>query len=233
MGRLRSLGVGRDYDDLSWLGAAPLLGVAIGFLSALLLGALRGLSDDPYQQLLGSAIAIGSVVVLTGARGVDGLARIADGTGEIGATGVAAVTLVVLMESAALWQAVAIERGTVSLITAVATGHCALLWGNRRGVSSTRTPVTANDGLDPQVVLLGTLWVLTLTAAAGAVDDHRGARGAAHVGVAVLLGLAAAIGLRKAMTRGGAPVRPALLGAMVQVATATTLVVMAYDVPGG
>jgi adenosylcobinamide-GDP ribazoletransferase len=220
VGSLTALPVGRSEDGPSqaWVGAVPLVGLGLGVTSAVLLAGLRGLSADRYQVLLASALVISFLALATRGIHLLGLPPLV-------------ATLLVLVQTTALWQAVIVERGTVAIVSAVATGRCALLWAARTGV-----PVADRDGplgavlgtVRPRVAVLGSVAVLLVCAAAGAVDDHRGAGGAAHVGFAVVVGLAAAIAVRRRL---GA-VTPAVLGAMVEAATAAVLVVMAYDISG-
>lgn len=236
-------------DRAGWLGWAPLVGLGLGGAAAVLLGALRGLSPDPYQQLLGSALVIAALAAATRGLHLDGLADTADGLGaagagperglaamrdpHLGAFGAGALLLVLLVQVAALWQCVTLERGSVAITTAVMTGRVALLWGTRAGVLPAR-----GDGLGTTVVgrtpagavVIGTAITLVLAAAAGTIDDHAGAHGAAHGAVAVITGLGAAVALRRRAERRLGGVTGDVLGAMVEVATAAVLVVLAYDI---
>ncbi|MDX6275363.1 MAG: adenosylcobinamide-GDP ribazoletransferase [Frankiales bacterium] len=236
-------------DDPSWLASAPLVGLGLGLLAATLLAALRGLSADRYQQLLASALVIGFLAMVTRGLHLDGLADTADGLGaassgretglaamrdpHTGAFGVTAIGMVLLVDTFALWQDVVLERGTVSIVTAVTVGRCALLWGARRGVPSARSEglgAGVVGSVPPSVAALASAALVVLCSAAGAIDDNRGYHEAAHVAIAAVVGLAAAIAVRVQAVRRLGGVTGDVLGAMVEVATAAVLVVMAYDI---
>lgn len=235
--------------DAGWLGWAPVVGLGLGGAAAALLACLRGLSADPYQQLLASALVIGALALATGGLHLDGLADTADGLGaagsgapegglaamrdpHLGAFGASALALVLLVEVSALWQAVTVERGTIALLVAVTTGRLALLWGTRQGLRPARLDGLGSSviGRTPVVVaVLATAIVLVLATAGGALNDGSGVAGAGHAGLACLGGLGAAIAVRRRAERRLGGVTGDVLGAMVEAATATVLVVMAYS----
>ena len=240
---------GGAADGAGWIGWAPVVGLGLGGAAAALLAAVRGLSEDPYQQLLGSALVIAALAVVTRGLHLDGLADTADGLGAagsgadrglaamrdpgLGAFGASALMLVLLVDVTALWQTITVERGSVAIAAAVMTGRVALLWGTRAGVAPART-----DGLGssligrtpPSAALIATAVTAALAAAAGDVDDGGGLHGSAHAAIAVLAGIATAVALRRRAQRRLGGVTGDVLGAMAEVATAAVLVVMAYDI---
>ncbi|MFG1689291.1 adenosylcobinamide-GDP ribazoletransferase [Nonomuraea sp. NPDC049269] len=217
---------------------APVLGLVLGLVS----GSLLLLPGPP---LLGAALAVGLLAVLTRGLHLDGLADLADGLGsgkpapqaldimkksDIGPFGVMALVLVLVVQVAALSG-----LGPAALVTACVTGRLALTWACRSAV-----PAARPDGLGALVagtVRPGAAWAATATALAaaaalGSAADHGLGSVAGHRLVYVLpLGVVAGLGaalllLRHARRRLGG-VTGDVLGALVETATAATLTVCA------
>jgi len=113
-----------------------------------ILGALAGLPavlliDRRGAWLLGAALAIGALAVLTRGLHLDGLADTADGLGsrrpvagaleimrrsDIGPFGVAVLVLTLLLQVTALTQADALGRGVTSVAAAALCGRLAMAW---------------------------------------------------------------------------------------------------------
>lgn len=143
------------------MGFAPLAGALLGGLVAGLLAGLGALGAPP---LLAAVLAVGALALATRGLHLDGLADTADGLGchagpqralavmrspEVGAFGVAALTLTLAGQVAAL-AALATHRAFLAAALAVATGRVGITWGCRRGVPAARA-----DGLGALVA--GTL----------------------------------------------------------------------------
>ncbi|MFC5816275.1 adenosylcobinamide-GDP ribazoletransferase [Nonomuraea harbinensis] len=161
--------------DRGAAGRAMALAPAVG----LALGAVAGLPLLlPGPPLLGAALALGLLAVLTRGLHLDGLADLADGLGsgkpaaqaldimkksDIGPFGVMAVLFTVLVQAAALTEA-----GAAGLVTACVAGRLTLAWACRPAV-----PAARPDGLGAMVAgtvrtgaaLLVTLAALVVTAA--------------------------------------------------------------------
>ncbi|MFI6511430.1 adenosylcobinamide-GDP ribazoletransferase [Streptosporangium sp. NPDC050855] len=161
------------------MAVAPLVGVAIGAVAALVLTISLWLAVTP---LPASVLAVATVALLTRGLHLDGLADLADGLGsgrsaeraleimkrsDIGPFGVVALVLTLLVQVTALHEAIRAGAGPVTLVVACAAGRLALTWACRTGVPSARP-----DGLGAMVagtVRWGTVLVVTaLTLAATA-----------------------------------------------------------------
>lgn len=189
-------------------------------------------------ELLGAALAVGVVALLTRGLHLDGLADLADGLGsarsadealrvmkssEIGPFGVITLVLVMVVQVAALARAAdageGFIEGFVALPVAAVTGRLALVWACRPGV-----PPARRSGLGALVA--GTVrW----PAAAGITAIVLAA--AALLGtipaLAVAVGLLAAAGLQAHAVRRLGGVTGDVLGALIETATTAALVVMA------
>jgi len=157
---------------------APALGLVLGVV-----GCLPLLLPGP--PLLGAALAVGLLAVLTRGLHLDGLADLADGLGsgkpapqaldimkksDIGPFGVMTLVLVLLVQVAALSG-----LGPVALVSACVTGRLALTWACRSTV-----PAARPDGLGalvastvrPNAAWAATATALAAAAALGAAADH-------------------------------------------------------------
>ncbi|WP_067830629.1 adenosylcobinamide-GDP ribazoletransferase [Actinomadura kijaniata] len=225
--RLRTGPVDRATGRRAML-LAPATGLIVGGAAALVLlaGGAAGLSP-----LLGAALAVAASAALTRALHLDGLADLADGLGsgrpaaealaimkrsDIGPFGVMTLLLALLVQVAALASA---PDAPVAALVAAVTGRLALPWACRTGVPSARP-----GGLGALVAgTVGTPAALVVTAVVLAASLVAGPYGVA----AVLGGLAAALlTLRRAVGRLGG-VTGDVLGALVEIATTTALVILA------
>jgi adenosylcobinamide-GDP ribazoletransferase len=157
---------------------APAVGLALGAVAGLPLLLLPG------SPLLGSALALGLLAMLTRGLHLDGLADLADGLGsgkpaadaldimkksDIGPFGVMTLVFTLLVQAAALSV-----TGLPALVTACVTGRLALTWACRANV-----PAARPGGLGAMVAgtvrnsaaWLATLAALALTAALGLASD--------------------------------------------------------------
>lgn len=222
---------------------APLVGLVLGLVVAIPAQVLVALgSDDTMRAFVVAVLAVAVLAWLTRALHLDGLADTADALGsgrpagaaldiarrsDIGPFGVVTVALVLLAQVGAL--AALLDRGAAggALVIAVVTGRVALVLACMRGV-----PAARPDGLGAAVagsvpVVAGIAvaggWLLL---AAAAVGGGHGVGSAIRTGAAVLAGLVvAALLVRTAIRRLGG-ITGDVLGAAVELATATVLVIL-------
>ncbi|GAA3554625.1 adenosylcobinamide-GDP ribazoletransferase [Nonomuraea rosea] len=275
IGTLSVFPVRVERVDREVAGQAMVLAPAVG----LVLGAVAGLPLLlPASPLLGAALAVGLLAVLTRGLHLDGLADLADGLGsgkpadqaldimkksDIGPFGVMALVFTLLVQVAALAEAGATSGATAgttaaatagamtgatngagfaALVTACAAGRLALTWACRAGVPAARpgglgamVAGTVRPSVAWAATVAATVAALLASAAIGFVgsldsQDSQGSQGLAGVVVppiALLIGLGAALLLLRHARRRLGGVTGDVLGALVETATATTLVVCA------
>ncbi|MGP3962577.1 adenosylcobinamide-GDP ribazoletransferase [Nonomuraea sp. 3N208] len=222
---------------------APVVGLALGVLAGLPLGL-------PVPALLGAALAIGLLALLTRGLHLDGLADLADGLGsgkpadqaldimkksDIGPFGVMALVFTLLVQVAAL-----AEAGFAALVTACVAGRLALTWACRASVPAARPDglgATVAGTVRPSAPWLVTLAALLASAAFGLSIDCRVWDGGSRPGLdlpaflalplGLLTGLAAALLLLRRARRRLGGITGDVLGALVETATAATLVACA------
>jgi adenosylcobinamide-GDP ribazoletransferase len=228
---------------LAWLPVVGAVLAAAAWVPAL--AVWRGGADG--SPFLAAVLAVVAVALLTRGLHLDGAADLADGLGsrrpaeqalaimrrpDVGAFGVAAVTAVVLLQTAALGTVLAASSrpaGLVALAVAMTTGRVAVL-------QAARFPAAGGSALGALVA--GTAsrslrWTATavLLAAGGAATWLAGGTGArvAWSVAAVAAGLlAAALVARHAVRRLGG-VSGDVFGALVEVGTAVCLLVLAAE----
>jgi adenosylcobinamide-GDP ribazoletransferase len=232
----------REHDQLTrdaavaalrWL---PVVGAALGAVAGLPLVAVRAWA--PHAQLLGAVLSVCTLVLLTRALHLDGLADTADGLGsrapagraleimrrsDIGPFGVLAVVLVVLGDVAAL---TAMPGGVWAPVGASAlagaTGRVAvLLAAHRRVPPAHPTGFGAFVAGSVATALLAAEIAVLLAAAAAARD-------AAWV-VAPAAALAVSAGFVWHVVRRLGGVTGDVFGAVVELGTALTLVGLALS----
>ncbi len=226
------------------MGVAPLVGLALGaVLSVVLVAIDRSTSGPP---LLAAALVVAGLALLTRGLHLDGLADLADGLGsyqppeqaravmkqpDVGALGLAAVVLVLTVQVAALVACTSAGRGVSSLVIAVVTARVAVTAACTRGI-----PAATPNGLGAAVagtVPRGVALLLAVTAAAGTVGllavetDDSAVEFVVRTAAAVTIGLTVATLLRRHAVRRLGGITGDVLGALVEVTTATVLVVMA------
>ncbi|MEV5890833.1 adenosylcobinamide-GDP ribazoletransferase [Nonomuraea fuscirosea] len=174
VGTLSVFPVRVERVDRQVAGQAMVLAPAVG----LVLGLLAGLPLLlPAPPLLGAALAVGLLALLTRGLHLDGLADLADGLGsgkpadqaldimkksDIGPFGVMTLVFTLLVQVAAV-----AEAGYWALVTACVAGRLTLAWACRAGV-----PAARPEGLGAMVA--GTVrrraaWLATLAASLTAV----------------------------------------------------------------
>ncbi|WP_433510096.1 adenosylcobinamide-GDP ribazoletransferase [Nonomuraea sp. CA-143628] len=229
---------------------APVVGLMLGAVACvpLLL---------PGPPLLGAALAVGLLAVLTRGLHLDGLADLADGLGsgkpapqaldimkksDIGPFGVITLVLTLLIQVTALsglaptplsttlsgLEAPALAGlGPSALVVACVTGRLALTWACRSTV-----PAARPGGLGALVagtVRPGAAWAATALAlaAAAGLGLVAGQRMVYVLPLGMAAGLAAALLLLRHARRRLGGVTGDVLGALVETATATTLTICA------
>lgn len=237
---------------------APLVGAALGLLAAAVPAAVGLLAHDRRTSgpvdLLGAALAVGAIALLTRGLHLDGLADTADGLGvkgaestpdevaatrdrrlavmrapDTGAFGVVAVVLVVLVQVTAIGACVGAGVSTTGLVVAAATGRLAATWGSTTSVPSARPEGLGATvaGSVPRVAAFAvTVAVLVGAGLLGAVGTHDAGRAASLV-AAVLVGLAVGAAVLRHCVRRLGGVTGDVLGAVVEITTTAVLVVVA------
>ncbi len=216
---------------------APLVGLLLGGIAAGVLVGLDAVTTGP--PLLPAVAALAVLAALTRGLHLDGLADLADGLGsyagpararevmkqpDVGALGLAAVVLVLLLQAGALVACVEAGRGVTAVVLAAVAGRLAVALACTPG-----TPAAAPGGLGalvagtvrPAVPLVTA--VVVGAAACAATRDVVPA-------VALAAALLAARVLRRHAVRRLEGITGDVLGALVETATTVVLVVLALDV---
>ncbi len=226
----------------SVLGFAPLVGLGLGGVAAVVVVAARLLFPGTLGALLVAAVTLAALALLTRGLHLDGLADTADGLGRLGSAqeslavmrradigpfGIATLVLVLVVDCAALAHDIEAGRGAVSVLAAVTCGRLAMMQSGVRGI-----PAAREDGLGAWVagsVRRSTAWGLTAIAVAAATAPALiGLPGlAVRLAAAVVAGCAAAAALRRRAVRRIGGITGDVLGAVCEVATCVALVVTA------
>lgn len=242
---------------------APFVGTFLGVLAGVVVAGVRVFTTEHRPttavDLLAAALGVVVLVLLTRGLHLDGLADTFDGFGVkgdddeatrqrrldvmrepgIGAFGTMAMVLTLLVQVAALTENAVSGYGTISLLTATTTGRLAAMW-----CCTPRIPSARPDGLGALVsgtvgrgaALAVTVVVLLGAAVLGQVDDDRALEVSLTLVGAVLVGLLVAAVLRRHAVQRFGGITGDVLGAVVEITSATVLVVVALgagiDVPG-
>jgi adenosylcobinamide-GDP ribazoletransferase len=226
-----------------------LLAPVVGALLALVLVPLALLADrlTSGPPLLAAALAVALSALLTRGLHLDGLADLADGLGsyrspeqaraimkapDVGALGLAAVVLVLLVQVTALSACLSAGRGGTALLVALVTGRVAVAAACRTGV-----PAASSTGLGALVAGTVPRWAPPLLAlatallGAAALAVEQGAAGPvlALPAAAVAAGLVVAALLQRHAVRRIGGITGDVLGALVEVCSAAVLVVLALE----
>jgi adenosylcobinamide-GDP ribazoletransferase len=223
-----------------WLPAAGAL-VAVPAAGVLL--AVEAGGHATPRLLLAAALAIGVVAALTGGLHLDGLADTADGLGsrrprdealaimrrsDVGPFGVVALLLAVVVQITALATVAPGWPGAAALALAVVTGRVAVVLA-----TGPTSPAARPDGFGALVAGATTPWARIVAGAAllGAVAaiawSAWGLPGALRGAAAVLAGLLAADLLRRVAVRQLGGLTGDVFGALIEVSSATVLLVLA------
>ena len=215
----------------------PVVGLLLGLAGAgVMIGVNAGGSGGP-RRLLGAALAVGLIALLTGGLHLDGLADTADGLGsrrapadalaimrrsDVGPMGVAALVLVLLVQVTAV-AAVPVSLAAASLVLAEVTGRAAV-------VVATGSPAARPGGFGALVAgrtspLARTLVVVLLGCAIAVAGLASAGAGLAVRGlVAALIGLLAGGLLQLVARRRLGGMTGDVFGAIVEVSTTAVLV---------
>jgi adenosylcobinamide-GDP ribazoletransferase len=226
----------------------PVVGFLLGLAGAgVMLGVDAGGSAGP-RRLLGAAIAVALIALLTGGLHLDGLADTADGLGsrrdaadaldimrrsDVGPMGVAALVLVLLIQVAALASVPRVALGAAALVLAQVTGRVAV-------VVATGSPAARPGGFGALVAGRTTAWDRTLIVAilgcaiaaaglaAGAAGLTSHGAGLAVSGLAAAFsGLLAGTALQRIAQRRLGGMTGDVFGAIVEVSAAAVMVACA------
>ncbi|MEV5712142.1 adenosylcobinamide-GDP ribazoletransferase [Actinoallomurus sp. NPDC052274] len=215
---------------------APVAGLLVGAAAAVVVTVAGRLGAG---SLLGAALAVGAMALLTRGLHLDGLADLADGLGsgrpagdalsimkrsDIGPFGVITLVFTLLIQVAALAQA---PHRAVAVTVAAVTGRLAVTWACRAGV-----PAARPDGLGALVsgtvrrrdAVAATAAVVVAAAVAGLLAG--GARSAVLAPAAVAAGLLVAAALLRHAVRRLDGVTGDVLGALVETSTTAAIVVL-------
>jgi adenosylcobinamide-GDP ribazoletransferase len=232
------LGEGEAATAVLWL---PAVGLLLGGLGAgVMLGVVAGGTSGP-RRLLGAALAVALLALLTGGLHLDGLADTADGLGsrrpaqqaldimrrsDVGPMGVAALVLVLLIQVAALAAVPRVSLAAAALALAAVTSRVAV-------VLATGSPAARPGGFGALVAGQTTLADRELTVAlfgcaVTAAGLAAGGWGLATRGmIATLAGLLAGGVLQLVTRRRLGGMTGDVFGAIVEVSTTTVLVTCA------
>jgi adenosylcobinamide-GDP ribazoletransferase len=221
-----------------WLPAVGAL-AAVPAAGVLLAAQLTGRSTA--RHLLAAALAVVAIAVVTGGLHLDGLADTADGLGsrrprhealgimrrsDIGPFGVIALVLVLVLQITALAALAPGWLAAAALVAAAVTGRVAV-------VLATGSPAARAEGFGALVAGGTPRAARTATAVALLVAVTAGGAAAGGLGLAVRGLAAAGAGLLAAGLLAGAARRRLggmtgdVFGALIEIATATVLVVLA------
>ncbi len=221
---------------------APVVGLVLGALGALVLIAVHALVPTTLGALLAAALAIATLAYLTRALHLDGLADTADALGsgrrgeaaleiarrgDVGPFGVVTLVFVLLVQVAALAVASDAGWGAPALILAVVTGRVAAVLACTRGI-----PPARPDGLGALVAgtiprIASAAWVVVMVIGAFGVGMWLAASGAWALPLAVVVGLALALAIVARCVRRLGGITGDVLGASVEVAATAALVALA------
>ena len=220
---------------------APLVGLLLGALGAVVLLGVHALVPSTLGSLLAAVLAMTSITYLTRALHLDGLADTADALGsgreataaleiarrgDVGPFGVVTVVLVLLVQVTALAIATDAGTGALALVIALVTGRVAIVIACARGI-----PAARPEGLGALVA--GTVpksaaiaWILVSVGAAGAASAWLA--GTWIVGaVAVIAGLGVCLLVVARAVRRLGGITGDVLGAAAELSATTALLLMA------
>jgi adenosylcobinamide-GDP ribazoletransferase len=222
--------------------ALPLVGALLGGVSAL--AALAVWRGGPHgAPLLAAVLVVAALALLTRGLHLDGLADLADGLGsrrpadgaltvmaasDIGPFGVAALVLVLVLDTAALASILAASSrpsGVVAVVAAVTIGRVAAVWAAGRGIPAARPGgfgalVAGSAGWTAR--LASTLVALAAVIGLGAWAGQR--VDLIRLGGAAIAGLVVADLVRRHAVRRLGGMTGDVFGALIEIATAVTLV---------
>ena len=228
-----------------WL---PVVGALLAVPAAGVLLAVEAGGHSASRRLLGAALAIGVLALLTGGLHLDGLADTADGLGsrrprdqalaimrrsDVGPLGVAALVFTVLIQVTALATVNPGWPGAGAVLLAAVTGRAAAVLATGPG-----SPAAHPDGFGALVAGATTArarvaaGIAVLAVAAGTAAVVSGPVAALRAAAAVLAGLLAAAVLRRIAVRRLGGLTGDVFGALIEVAGAAALLALVLASPG-
>ena len=228
------LGEDEAVRAVRWL---PAVGLLLGLAGAAVILSVGAGSPGP-RRLLGAALAVALLALLTGGLHLDGLADTADGLGsrrgradalaimrrpDVGPMGVAALVLVLLIQVSALATIARVPLAAAALVLAEVTGRAAVVVATGspaarpRGFGALVAGRTAARDRVATVVLLCCAVAVTGFAAGGTALAARGL-------IAALAGLVAGGLLQRVARRRLGGMTGDVFGAILQVSAAATAV---------
>jgi adenosylcobinamide-GDP ribazoletransferase len=228
-----------------WL---PVVGALLAVPAAGVLLAVEAGGHSAPRRLLGAALAVGVLALLTGGLHLDGLADTADGLGsrrprdqalaimrrsDVGPLGVAALLFTVLVQITALATVNPGWPGAGAVLLAAVTGRVTVVLATGR-----RSPAARPDGFGAMVAAATTVrarvaaGTAVLVVAAGTAAVVSGPVTAVRAATAVLAGLLAAALLRRIAVRRLGGLTGDVFGALIEVAAAAALLALALASPG-
>ena len=228
-----------------WL---PVAGALLAVPAAGVLLVVEAGGHSAPRRLLGAALAVGVLALLTGGLHLDGLADTADGLGsrrprdealaimrrsDVGPFGVAALLFTILVQITALATVSPGWPGAGAVLLAAVTGRVAVVLATGPG-----SPAARPDGFGALVAAATTArarvaaGAALLVVAAGTAAVVSGPVAALRAAAAVLAGLLAAGLLRRIAVRRLGGLTGDVFGALIEVAAATALLVLALASPG-
>jgi len=228
------LGEDQAVRAVRWL---PAVGLLLGLAGAAVILSVGAGSPGP-RRLLGAALAVALLALLTGGLHLDGLADTADGLGsrrgradalaimrrpDVGPMGVAALVLVLLIQVSALATIARVPLAAAALVLAEVTGRAAVVVATGSpaarpgGFGALVAGRTAPRDRVATVVLLGCAVAVAGFAAGGAGLAARGL-------IAALAGLVAGGLLQRVARRRLGGMTGDVFGAILQVSAAATAV---------
>jgi adenosylcobinamide-GDP ribazoletransferase len=223
------------------MGAAPLVGLLLAAAAGAVLEGTRALTQG--GDLLACALAVTALAVLTRGLHLDGLADTVDGLAsylppdqaravmkkpDLGPLGMAAVVLVLLVQTAALLACVSAGRGLLALVLAVVTARVAVAAACTPPVRAA-SPTGLGAAVAGTVPLAAAVGLSVVTTAAGALAAAVTDVAPLQPVLAVVAGLGvAALVLAHAVRRLGG-LTGDVLGALVEVTTAVVLLALAFS----
>jgi adenosylcobinamide-GDP ribazoletransferase len=223
--------------------AAPLMGALVGLSAAVVVAVLRALFERPPRFLV-ATLAVLVLVLASRALHLDGLADTVDALGsyrpaeaalalmkkgDAGPFGVVAIVFDLLVLVSAVDAALSIQRATEVLLVAAMTGRLAVTHACVAGIPAARSSglgaLVAGSVRAPAAIAV-TAAAYAVGAAAGWVDEAGRWDGVVRVVAGMTVGLLAAQLLRRHAVRRLGGVTGDVLGALVEVTTAVTLVTL-------
>lgn len=226
---------------------APLVGLLLGALGAVVLLGVHALVPSMLGSLLAAVLAIAAITYLTRALHLDGLADTADALGsgreataaleiarrgDVGPFGVVTVVLALLVQATALAIATDAGWGAIALVVALVTGRVAIVIACARGIPAARPEGLGAlvAGTVPRSAAIG--WVLVSVGAAGVASTWlTGTWVVGAAAVVAALGIGLLVVARAVRRLGG--ITGDVLGAAAELVSTVALVVVAVGTTVG